>query len=131
MVHLSRGYSAIPPLKELRTILKWILGESKLKELIDDDSNLSHKVQLERIWKEQVEASNMPILVDCREPEKPAVPTADETILSREAQRKFEEAIAMGQHLTQNMSAALMNKLTEVQRMVSDRAATQPREDNV
>ena len=41
------------------------------------------------------------------------MPQADETILSRKAKDKFDEAMSMGSYLTPDMKAAFIKKLQE------------------
>ena len=52
----------IPPIKELRVILKWIIDESKLKELIEKEGGIASKPILENIWKNETAEKNLELM---------------------------------------------------------------------
>ena len=50
-----------------------------------------------------------------KEPAEPFMPQPDETILSRKAKEKFEEAMSMGEYLTPDMRTVIFSVLKQDQ----------------
>ena len=109
----------IPPIKELRVILKWIIDESKLKELIEKEGGIASKPILENIWKNETAEKNLELMSRIEEPVEPSVPQPDQTILLRDAKEKFDEVMSLGEYLTPDMRTVLFSALKQDQNAVA------------
>ena len=109
---LVKKYNYTPTPKDIRGILKWLAGDEKLRQIVDEGGALN-KATLEKMWKEETANLNVEILMMAEQPEEPTVPTARDTMLTRKAQEKFDEAMAMGGFLTSDMRKAMMESLQE------------------
>ena len=58
---------------------------------------------------------NLELMSRIEEPAEPSVPQPDQTILSRKAKEKFDEAMSMGEYLTPDMRAVLFSALKQDQ----------------
>ena len=53
---------------------------------------------LENIWMNETAEKNLELMSRIKEPAEPSVPQPDQTILSRKAKEKFDEAMSMGEY---------------------------------
>jgi len=70
---------------------------------------------LENIWKKETAEKKLKLMPRIEEPAEPSVPQPDETILSRKAKEKFDEAMSMGEYLTSNMKSFVFSALKQDQ----------------
>ncbi len=77
MTILTKTYREISLIKELRVSLKWIIGESKFRELTKKEGGIANKPILKNIWKNETAEKYLKMIQQIEEPAEPSVPQPD------------------------------------------------------
>ena len=81
-----------------------------MKEKIDEGGSTNKSVY-EKIWNETLDTPFPKLMSQPEEPVQPDVPSTHETLLAKTAKRKFDEAVSLGDFLTEDMKSTLIRKL--------------------
>ena len=99
-----------PNMKDFKIVLMWKMGVNNYKQAIESKGN-ARKTTFEKLWKEWKDKPFPDLLTDSSKPNEPGVPATNETSLTRTANTKFREVLAMGENLTDVMLDEMHDKI--------------------